>query len=302
MAGVLRPGDLSSLTRQVGGGLQSVISVFISHSSVDKDVATALAALLEQALAIPREAIRCTSVDGYQLPPGVNFNNILRSEATGARAFIGLVTPASRVSEYVLFEIGARWGAEQAVLPLLACGSSLRDLPRPLTQVTAANASDRGQLNELIQAIGRQLERQLQPPSHYEREPQGPAALSSAHQATGSRDALADRLRELCRAAASRPRTYDIWVPPELKGRRLQNLRARLDLGSSEEVIAWIENSHSGTDGLAVLVSGICWRNTRWDKPERLGWDQLRPLPITSPTQKSVSLGQRFAIDLNGGD
>ena len=281
---------------------EPVISVFISHSSVDEGVAAALADLLQQALAIRSEDIRCSSVDGYRLPPGVNFKDILRSEVAGARAFIGLVTPASRSSEYVLFEMGARWGAGLTVVPLMACGSSTRDLPKPLTEVIAVDASQSGQLSQLVETIGKQLGHPLQPPSQYHRQLQRLVDLSSIHQATGVHDSLAERLRELCQAAASRPTTYDIWVTPELGGRRLQNLRERLGLTPDDTVIAWIENSHNGTDGLAVLVSGICWRNTYRDKPERLGRGPLRQLSISSPTRKSVSLGGRFEIDLRGGD
>ncbi len=85
------------------------IAVFISHSGHDEQAAAALARLLEQALELLRADIRCTSVPGYKLPPGVELRDVLRSDVAGAQAFIGLVTPASLKSDYVLFEMGARW-------------------------------------------------------------------------------------------------------------------------------------------------------------------------------------------------
>ena len=46
--------------------------VFISHSSKDAELAQALIDLLKDALGLTANQIRCSSVDGYRLPVGVN--------------------------------------------------------------------------------------------------------------------------------------------------------------------------------------------------------------------------------------
>jgi hypothetical protein len=107
------------------------VSVFISHSSKDAVLAEALVDLLRSALGLPANEIRCSSVDGYRLPVGVNTENKLREEVNAAKVVIGLVTPSSLASHYVMFELGARWGAGLFLAPLLA-GVTPSDLSGPL--------------------------------------------------------------------------------------------------------------------------------------------------------------------------
>jgi len=96
------------------------ISVFISHSSKDAGLALALIELLKGGLGLLSDQIRCSSVDGYRLPVGVNTEAKLREEVNEARVVIGLITPSSLSSAFVMFELGARWGANQFLAPLLA--------------------------------------------------------------------------------------------------------------------------------------------------------------------------------------
>jgi hypothetical protein len=55
--------------------------------------------------------IRCSRVDGYRLPVGVDTQVKLREEVNAAKVVVGLITPSSLNSHYVMFELGARWGA-----------------------------------------------------------------------------------------------------------------------------------------------------------------------------------------------
>ncbi len=96
------------------------LAVFISHSSIDAALAEALIDLLKSALGIRAEQIRCSSVDGYRLPVGVNTEGKLREEVNAATVVVGLITPNSLKSPYVMFELGARWGANRFLAPLPA--------------------------------------------------------------------------------------------------------------------------------------------------------------------------------------
>ena len=92
--------------------------VFISHSSHDRELAQVLVDLVRNALKDLEETeIRCTSVDGYGLPAGLPADETLRIEVHQAALVIGLITPNSINSVYVLFELGARWGARQTHYP-----------------------------------------------------------------------------------------------------------------------------------------------------------------------------------------
>jgi hypothetical protein len=85
------------------------ILVLISHSSRDVDLASALIELLRAGLGLVATQIRCSSVDGYRLPAGVDTDAQLRKEIANAGVLVGLLTPSSLSSTYVLFELGARW-------------------------------------------------------------------------------------------------------------------------------------------------------------------------------------------------
>jgi hypothetical protein len=116
------------------------LSVFISHSSKDADLALALIELLKAGLGLMADQIRCSSVDGYRLPVGVNTEDKLREEVNAAKVVIGLITPSSLTSYYVMFELGARWGANLFLAPLLA-GVKASELRGPLSLLNALSAN-----------------------------------------------------------------------------------------------------------------------------------------------------------------
>jgi len=76
--------------------------------------------------------IRCTSVSGYGLPAGAHVDSQLQKEVGEAATLIALMTGVSVESAYVLFEVGARWGAGRHCVPLLAAGASPKVLRGPL--------------------------------------------------------------------------------------------------------------------------------------------------------------------------
>jgi hypothetical protein len=144
----------------------SGLLVFISHSSKDADLALALIDLLKAGLALRADQIRCSSVDGYRLPIGVSTPDQLRNEVNAAKIVIGLVTPSSLVSHYVMFELGARWGANSLLAPLLA-GVKASELSGPLSLLNALSASNDAQLHQLLGDVAKQLGMPLQPAPSY---------------------------------------------------------------------------------------------------------------------------------------
>lgn len=109
--------------------------IFISHSAKDKDITKLIIDLLRTALNIDSEKLRCTSIEGYKLPGGANTEEQLRDEVFKSKVLIGIITPNSLNSAYVLFELGARWGSKKHMIPLLANGIKPSDLKGPLNAV-----------------------------------------------------------------------------------------------------------------------------------------------------------------------
>jgi hypothetical protein len=151
--------------------------LFISHCSDDVELAGRLVALFRVALNLPSSAIRCSSVDGYRLPGGANTDEQLRREVHDAEAFVGIVSTASVRSLYVLFELGARWGARRHLIPLLAPGTATSVLGGPLAGLNALSAGSVSQLHQLLSELAVALSLGLESAAAYHDQLQAVAAL-----------------------------------------------------------------------------------------------------------------------------
>lgn len=134
------------------------IVLFISHSSKDAALVELLIDLLRSGLALDASEIRCTSVDGYRLPVGVKTDEALRREIQQAKLFIGIISTLSLQSNYVLFELGARWGYGKHLAPLLASPSLPHALFGPLANLNALRCDSASQLHQLIRDLADELE------------------------------------------------------------------------------------------------------------------------------------------------
>jgi hypothetical protein len=142
------------------------LKIFVSHSSRDASLAEAVVDLVQSALNLPANEIRCSSVDGHRLPVGVNTESKLREEVNAATVVIGLVTPSSLVSAFVMFELGARWGSGLFLAPLLA-GVQPQELMGPLSLLNALSAESDAQLHQLLGDVAAQLKIPLQNAASY---------------------------------------------------------------------------------------------------------------------------------------
>ncbi len=143
--------------------------IFVSHSSDDEELASVLVILLQTALPISGDDIRCTTLPGLGLPTGSNILDALRADVREADVAIGLLTPSALSSIWVLFELGARWGLGQNILPLCAKGLTPQDLPAPLRSLVAADCRNREQLLKLLEDVARVLHLELAGTSTYDR-------------------------------------------------------------------------------------------------------------------------------------
>jgi TIR domain len=94
-------------------------TVFISHASEDKKLANAFTTLLVTGVDIARREIRNTSDHRNGLAKASLIATSLRKDIENCDFFIPLITPRSLQQPWVLIEIGAAWGLEKAVWPVL---------------------------------------------------------------------------------------------------------------------------------------------------------------------------------------
>jgi hypothetical protein len=145
-----------------------MIKIFISHSGHDTAIAKTLAELFRTAMHLAKSEIRCTSVDGYRLPAGANTDEQLRREVLEAPVLVGLISHHSFESAYVLFELGARWGKNSFMAPVLAPGVSASVLKGPLSGFNTLSCSSASQVHQLVHDVAQQLAASLEPAAAYQ--------------------------------------------------------------------------------------------------------------------------------------
>ena len=147
--------------------LKYSMDIFISHSNQDADIAKAVIDLIRYALNIPAKKIRCTSVNGYKLPVGAETDDELRTEIFGSKVFIGIISPISIQSTYVLFELGARWGAKLPLLPLITNKLGIELLKGPLKNINSLNCCVEEDVFQFINDLAQKLDVTPEAPSVY---------------------------------------------------------------------------------------------------------------------------------------
>jgi hypothetical protein len=116
--------------------------LFISHRHKDEQIVSALVDVLRSAFVVDQNDIRCTSVRPYRLPVGERTPDRLKLELKGAQAVIGILTPDTRESSYVLFELGGAWAQNILTCPMLARGASIADIPDPIRDINPLSLED----------------------------------------------------------------------------------------------------------------------------------------------------------------
>jgi hypothetical protein len=131
----------------------SKIVIFISHAHEDKDLALALVRVIREAFKIPSEAIRCTSLPGYKLLIGVHTASQLKTEIAQTEFVLGIITPQSIESKYVLLELGAAWGLGKRTFPLVARGLKASGIPGPLGELNWLDLAESPNCYQLIKEL-----------------------------------------------------------------------------------------------------------------------------------------------------
>ncbi len=129
--------------------------LFISHRHKDHVLAAALVDVLRSAFVVRPADIRCTSVPPYRLPAGERTPDRLRRELAGARAVLGIITPDTADSSYVMFELGGAWAQGVATCPLLAHGATVADLPDPIGDLNPLRLDDEADCQQLLDDLQR---------------------------------------------------------------------------------------------------------------------------------------------------
>jgi hypothetical protein len=157
------------------------MKMFISHSSTDTELARALSRWLKAAFVNLRPSeLRCTSIDGHGLQVGTDFAEQLRSDVCACEALIVLVTPNALRSQYVLLELGARWGTTLPILPVaVGVSDPSKALPLPLAALHAVDGRVDTQMLALLKRLSKLTALETETPDAHLHELNTFAALAS---------------------------------------------------------------------------------------------------------------------------
>lgn len=129
--------------------------IFVSHSAADVTLASALIDCLLSSIILKDEDIRCTSVPGHKLPVGSDFVSTLLDDIGESSVVVGLITPQAIKSSWVLFELGATWGAKKNLKPLVTDNVEMKSLPGPIAGRHVARISSREDIAQLVEELTR---------------------------------------------------------------------------------------------------------------------------------------------------
>jgi hypothetical protein len=124
--------------------------IFISHRHKDEDLSNALVDLLSAAFYIEKDDIRCTSAQPHTLRSGELTQDSLRRAISNAQVVLGILTPDTKESSYVLMELGASWGQKKRCFPLFAKGAKRDDIASPISDLHFLQLADGKQCHQLI--------------------------------------------------------------------------------------------------------------------------------------------------------
>ena len=134
--------------------------IFISHSHEDATLAGAFANCLEHVFDLESKDILCTSVPKNSFPNGTKISAAIKEALSEAEVLIGLVTPDSLVSSYVMFELGAAWWDEKSVLTLVHPKVALTCLG-PLQELNLGVVRDQSQIHDKLHDLFQQTKKGL---------------------------------------------------------------------------------------------------------------------------------------------
>jgi hypothetical protein len=131
--------------------------IFISHRHKDQSIAAALTETIRAALEVRPTEIRCTSVQPYRLPFGKNTGDRLRDEIGRAQVVLGILTPDTAQSSYVMFELGAAWAQHIYTCPLLSKGAEYQHIPGPIFDLAPARLWETSDCHQLLDNLEAEL-------------------------------------------------------------------------------------------------------------------------------------------------
>ncbi len=198
------------------------MKVFVSHSSKDMDLVNALYDLIKNSLHLRAEEIVCTSRPGSKLAGGADPPESIRRYISDVPAFVGVVSPNSLRSTYVVCELGARWGQGKHMFALLSSPEIRKRLLGPLVSNNLV-LSVRTDVQQLIRELAELLNCETERPDAYDADLQ--RVIDAAVKISASTDEESPQEGDARRPVASSDSGTTLRSPPAREVRSMRSVK-----------------------------------------------------------------------------
>jgi hypothetical protein len=146
----------------------TVNRLFISHAKNDKEIVGEIIDLLESMGLMPTQ-IFCSSIDGYGIPLGENFLDVLKREINNDVLVLFIFTHNFYKSQFCLCEMGASWVLAKEHIPIIVPPFTFDDIKGVVSNTQGIVINDELKLNLLHEKIVETFHLPQQPMSAGER-------------------------------------------------------------------------------------------------------------------------------------
>lgn len=158
--------------------------VFLSHASIDEEIAKYLKRLVEQSLA---DTDVFVSTDPEDLPPGHPWVEKILDNLNAASVMVVLATERGLGRRWVWYEVGAGWARGLVLYPCCLGKTHKGELPAPFSRYQSLNLDEERDLNVLLVRLSKELGIAFQAPDI----PPAVAELKALEELTEARDRAA---------------------------------------------------------------------------------------------------------------
>ncbi|MEP1385029.1 MAG: HAD-IB family phosphatase [Paraglaciecola sp.] len=95
------------------------MNVFVSHNSIDRDIASKFVDLLINGMGVKKDKVVCTSVPGVDIPAGADFQDFIKLKLGEDGVLFALITKNYYRSTFSMYELGASWAQSKKTIPIL---------------------------------------------------------------------------------------------------------------------------------------------------------------------------------------
>ena len=146
-----------NIFQDVNGAIIGSSKIFISHASKDKDIVEELIELLE-VIGVKSSQIFCSSFEGYGIPLGENFLEIIKAQLTNDSLVLFVLTENFYQSAVCMCEMGAAWVLSKKHIPIVVPPLNYADIRGVIPNTQGLIINDAQKLNLLKQQIETQFQ------------------------------------------------------------------------------------------------------------------------------------------------